>query len=425
MNRWSTFFFLCHIVLASFLCSPTAFSAEPIYVGEKACRECHHMAGNRNQFNPWRLSEHADSYAALAMPEAKEIAELSGIDVEPFESPICLGCHTTASETEIWERNLSFHFEDGVQCELCHGPGSEYMPAEIMQDKQRAKEAGLMMPEERMCMICHKEKGSHIAILKVKKFDYKEALKEIAHKGVGGSLPEKEEANVKLLPGPKFIGSIACGQCHKGPMMGYQYSKWRLSKHAQAYAVLGTPKAKQIAVERGIDKDPQSAEQCLKCHTTGAGEAKGRFTESFDLAQGVQCESCHGPGSEYQAEAIMMDLVASRNAGLWKVNKETCLKCHPKEVHGKPFDFEAMRKKIDHSKWEEKQTSSIEYKTPFNLAVTASLLHVKHPTALLSWIRIAVISSRKSKLRTNPIMSVFLPMNLKPTSAIEVRTVSQ
>ena len=59
---------------------------------------------------PWRKSKHARAYAALFKPEAKEIAELSGIDIEPFKSPICLGCHTTAYNEEEWERDPSFAF---------------------------------------------------------------------------------------------------------------------------------------------------------------------------------------------------------------------------------------------------------------------------------------------------------------------------
>ncbi len=362
-----------HTVFVFFLALvnlPVVKAAERVYIGEIVCRECHHMAGHRDQFNPWRLSPHANAYAALGMKEAKEIARLSGIDVEPYESPICLGCHTTAFDVEDWEKDQTFHHEDGVQCELCHGPGSEYMPAEIMQNKMKAMEAGLMMPDEESCMMCHKEKGSHIAVIKVKKFDYQEALKEIGHPGRGGELTETVEREVELLPGPKYIGSIACGECHNSAEMGYQYSKWRLSKHARAYAILGTEKAKKIALEKGIEGDPQAADECLKCHTTGHGEPAGRFTEAFDPAQGVHCESCHGAGSEYRAEAIMLDPVASRAAGLLEVNRETCLKCHPAEVHGEKFDFEAMWEKIDHSTPEKVETGFIEYKTPFNLAIT-------------------------------------------------------
>ena len=342
-----------------------ALSADRIYMGESTCRQCHHGAGKRNQFNVWRTSKHTNAYAALAMPEAKEIAELSGIDVNPFDSKVCLGCHTTAPETEAWERDSRFYFEDGIQCEACHGPGSGYMELDVMMDREKAMMAGLKMPGEEFCMVCHKEKGSHTAVLRVKEFNYKDALREIAHAGKGGDLPQMEKPAVKLESGPKYTGAMVCGKCHQGSMMGHQYSLWRNSRHARAFAVLGTEKGLKIARDQGID-NPQKASQCLKCHSTGYGNPPGRFLKSFDIAQGVQCESCHGPGSEYSPEAVMTDPIASHEAGLLKVNRETCLKCHKEEN----FDFPKRVKRIAHPKPKGDRVSQIEYKTPFNLAIT-------------------------------------------------------
>ena len=34
--------------------------------------------------------------------------------------------------------------------------------------------------------------------------------------------------------------------------MGYQFSLWRMSPHAQAYAVLATPRAAEIAKQMGV-----------------------------------------------------------------------------------------------------------------------------------------------------------------------------
>ncbi|UCH61997.1 MAG: beta-propeller fold lactonase family protein [Fidelibacterota bacterium] len=340
-----------------------------VYVGERVCRQCHHLSGNRNQFNPWRLSKHALAYATLSKPEAKEIAELSGIDVDPHESPICLGCHTTAYNVEAWERDDSFHAEDGVQCELCHGPGSEYTDADIMRDPEKARQAGLLKPEERDCMVCHKEKGSHIAVLDVRKFDYKEALKEITHPGLDGPLYPVTQPPAGPLTGPEYVGVLACDECHGEASAGRIYGKWRTSKHAQAYAILSTERAREIRSEMGISGNPQKSDRCLECHTTIAGESAGRFTESFDPAQGVQCESCHVPKSESGAEAAVPDSVTTAEAGIHDVEKEICIRCHIKGIHGHTFDFETMWPMIDHTKWGEEYTR-LEYKTPFNLAVT-------------------------------------------------------
>ncbi len=340
-----------------------------VYVGEKVCRECHHQAGERNQFNLWRFTKHALAYATLSMPEAKEIAELSGIDVDPHESLICLGCHTTAYNVEAWELDESFHAEDGVQCELCHGPGSEYADARIMRDSELAIQAGLLMPEERDCMVCHKEKNSHIAVLNVNDFIYESALDTIDHSGTRGSLEMQIEPPVEPLPGPRYVGAMVCNECHGETSESQIYSVWRSTQHAQAYAILSTSKAQEYAEDMGVSGNPQTADECLECHITGAGEPLGRFTEDFDLVQGVQCESCHGPGSEYIAEATMMDPAAAADAGLYKVGEETCIECHTEGIHDHTFDFESMLPEINHMKWQEEYIRE-EYKTPFNLAIT-------------------------------------------------------
>ena len=167
----SLFLMRSTVLLAVAFIIKLTYGVERIFVGETICRDCHPI-----QYNQCRLMKHSQAYAALAMPESKEIARLSGVAVDPFKSPICLGCHTTASQTDTWERDDSFYFEDGIQCEACHGRGSEYMVTETMMYKDVAIKAGLEMPGEDFCMICHNEKGSHTAVLKVKKFNYKEAL---------------------------------------------------------------------------------------------------------------------------------------------------------------------------------------------------------------------------------------------------------
>jgi YVTN family beta-propeller protein len=341
---------------------------ERVYVGEAACRPCHHQPGGRDQFSAWRLAKHAQAYAALSMPEARQIAELSGLGGDPTKNRICLGCHTTAYDTEEWERDETFHFEDGVQCERCHGPGSEYLDADVMRDSARARQAGLRMPEESDCLVCHKEKGSHTAVLGAAEFDYQAALRQIAHPGRGGPARATDRATGDTLPGPKFVGALACGACHGTRSGSRAYGTWRASPHADAYATLGTDRAAEIAREMGVTGPPQRADRCLSCHTTGAGAPAGRGLPSFDPAQGVQCESCHGPGSEYMPEAVMLDPVAAADAGLVDVDRTVCVRCHGEGIHGSRLDIEAAWPSIDHSAWQD--VARIEYKTPLNLAVS-------------------------------------------------------
>jgi YVTN family beta-propeller protein len=343
---------------------------EPVYVGARVCASCHAGTEMGNQFSLWLLSKHSRAYATLATPAAWPMAELSGIPLEPQESAMCLGCHATAAEAEEWKKDPTFRLEDGVQCEKCHGPGSEYAVEEIMRDREAAVEAGLMMPSKRMCRLCHYEKGSHVAVHKRPMLDIDEGLRKIAHPTRDpspGAIPAPPQREDRNPVGPAYTGVDACAGCHKGPMMGYQFSRWRLTKHARAYAILTTPAAASIAKEEGLTGDPQRSAACLSCHATAGGGSGESFLESFSLDEGVGCEACHGAGSDYSAEAIMIDRRAALASGLKPVTRETCMRCHA-SGHGKPFDVEKAWEAITHSSRHKAAAEVPRYKTPVNLA---------------------------------------------------------
>ena len=345
---------------------------QPVYVGMRACAACHDGAGMGYQCSVWRQSKHARAYAVLAKPEAKAIAELSGIPQEPQESSMCLGCHATGAHAEDWEKDETFHVEDGVQCEHCHGPGSEYMAESVMRDRAKAMAAGLNMPTTRDCMVCHLVKGSHVAVHSLPKLDILEGLKTIAHPTPEAwkyddplALPDGEsEGNPHA-----HIGSFACGTCHKGLERGYQFSKWRMSAHARAFAVLASEKAYEIAKQEGIEGAPQKSTACLKCHATAFADPAGGQEDSYTIYEGVGCEACHGAGSGYAEEARMMDSRAAHTAGLKDVTKETCLRCH-EDAHDKPFDYEEALATIAHPTKIEKVAEKPRYKTPLNVTIT-------------------------------------------------------
>ena len=85
----------------------------------------------------------------------------------------------------------------------------------------------------------------------------------------------------------EFVGADKCKMCHK-----VQYTSWVEMGHAKAFDQLA-------------EGDKANAE-CLKCHATG-GRGGVAALESFSPTEGVGCESCHGPGSEYSPEPIMRD----------------------------------------------------------------------------------------------------------------------
>lgn len=342
----------------------------PVYVGAAACAQCHQGPDMGHQHCRWLNSQHSRAYASLASPEAKEIARMSGVPQEPQQSPICLGCHATGAEAEDWEKDDSFHIEDGVQCEKCHGAGSEYMDESVMMDPEAARAAGLAMPAKDVCMTCHKVKGSHVAILKKPDLDLDKAWLEILH-----PTPEDwDYLQTHIMPktrddraAAQYTGSLACGQCHKGPESGYQYSKWRVGPHANAYATLGSERAAAIAQEMGVSGNPLTDAKCLRCHATAYHEPAGGELDSYQVYEGVGCEACHGAGSEYSPEAVMRDESAAKLAGLRDVTEETCNRCHL-DAHGKTLDYEQGLKQIAHPTKIPKPLDEVQYKTPLSLA---------------------------------------------------------
>ncbi len=346
---------------------PAAASAQaqkqPVFVGAQVCARCHEGKAAGNQYSHWLRSAHSKAWASLATPEARQMARLSGIPDEPEKAPICLGCHATAGDAEKWEKDATFRLEDGVQCEKCHGPGSEYMDEAVMRDREAAMKAGLRRFTQRDCEVCHYVKGSHVAVHHKPKIDIEAAWKALAHPVPEGGSSSRPAASAlpPAIPGPKYVGVLACGTCHQGPMMGYQLSLWRMSRHAQAYASLSTAKAGELARTMGVTGDPQGAPACLKCHATGGGP-QAPASGGFGHLEGVGCESCHGAGSDYQAEPVMRDRVASRKAGLRPVTEKTCAACHA-NAHGKPFDFTKAKAQIAHPTRPESERAALGKRT--------------------------------------------------------------
>jgi YVTN family beta-propeller protein len=373
-KRFGYLFVLFILMIQSFtLWAQEGGQKHPVYVGVKVCASCHQGKGMGHQFSKWLASGPARAYAVLAEPEAKKIAELSGIPREPQESPMCLGCHATGAHVEAWEKDETFFAEEGVQCEKCHGPGSEYMDTAIMMNREAAEKAGLMMPTASDCMGCHQVKGSHVAVHKLPKLDITRAMSDIAHPTPKdfkyGPMPQIPDVPDSQKGEGKYIGTLTCAACHKGPSMGYQFSKWRMSAHASAYPVLATDEAYEIAKKQGLKDAPQTSPECLKCHTTAYHQPTKGVLESYSLYEGVGCEACHGAGNDYYPEAIMRDSRAAKASGLKEVTRQTCLECH-QNAHDKPFDFDQAVKKIAHPTEPPAVIQEPQYKTPLNMALS-------------------------------------------------------
>lgn len=138
---------------------------------------------------------------------------------------------------------------------------------------------------------------------------------------------------------PTYIGVKKCAMCHKGEAKHKVYEKWLESKHAQAF--------KSLDAAKGEDKN----ETCLACHTTGFKSSGYAVANANNKEfEGVQCEACHGAGSNYKAMSIMKDKKLALANCLVMPTEETCKKCHnAKSPNFKGFNYQEALKKIDHT----------------------------------------------------------------------------
>ncbi|HYK87783.1 MAG TPA: multiheme c-type cytochrome, partial [Acidobacteriota bacterium] len=147
------------------------------YVGNEVCGTCH-----TREYKLWLGTKHARTWVMLGMADraANVGAQLEMKASAPQFSAVCLGCHGTAADVPDGYRANTFHIEDGVQCERCHGPGERYATREAMKDKQMAISLGLRLPDRTLCVECHKAKPSH-AFMEKKPFDFDTSYKKIVH----------------------------------------------------------------------------------------------------------------------------------------------------------------------------------------------------------------------------------------------------
>ncbi len=153
-----------------------------------------------------------------------------------------------------------------------------------------------------------------------------------------------------------YVGAKRCMPCHMAPKTGAQYKQWMGTKHAEAYKTLGTEESQKVAREAGVEGNPQEAAECLTCHVAGYEAPDELKTDKYDMAEGVTCESCHGPGSDYWKMNIMKQIAAGEadpaEYGLVvKPEPETCIQCHNEDSPTfKGFDYDEMYPKITHPK---------------------------------------------------------------------------
>lgn len=145
---------------------------ERTYVGADACKLCHKAELQGRQFVIWEESLHAKSFSGLTSARAAEIGRSLGV-ANPATNAQCLGCHAPLASKAPELK------DEGVTCEVCHGPGSAYKKLSVMEDRDKAVQNGLVLyPDagaiEAHCLKCHQ--GAHDV-----PFDFKKAWDIVKH----------------------------------------------------------------------------------------------------------------------------------------------------------------------------------------------------------------------------------------------------
>ena len=140
----------------------------------------------------------------------------------------------------------------------------------------------------------------------------------------------------------KFTGPGSCAStaCHGAitpqsinDVLQNEYSTWIVKdKHAQSYKALTGMVGERMAGILGLGK-AENAPRCLACHALNPRpELRSR---TFDVTEGVSCESCHGPASGWlgphternwtHAQSVAAGMVDTRDVA---TRAEKCLDCH-------------------------------------------------------------------------------------------------
>jgi hypothetical protein len=102
-------------------------------------------------------------------------------------------------------------------------------------------------------------------------------------------------------------------------------------KHSRAASALTNDVGKRIG--RILSIRPETSDKCLDCHALNVRE--NQRARSFDSSEGVSCESCHGPASDWLGPHTTKGWAHQRSVELGMTDvrnpvkrSETCLSCH-------------------------------------------------------------------------------------------------
>ena len=173
----------------------------------------------------------------------------------------------------------------------------------------------------------------------------------------GGSAASTAEHSPGSAAENKYIGADKCKSCHSSAESGDPHGVWKKTLHAKAFETLSSDAAKKLGAEKGI-ADVTKSNECVSCHVTAFGVPETQIKKGFDATQGIQCETCHGPGEAHMKARFAAAAKGDAPQGYVQVpadeivavpTQDVCVKCHnEKSPSYKPFCFHEFEAKIRH-----------------------------------------------------------------------------
>ncbi len=195
---------------------------------------------------------------------------------------------------------------------------------------------------------------------------------------------------------PQHLGVESCASstCHGSSIASTQsnvlqneFRTWNeYDPHARAYLTLESTRSAAIATKLGLES-AATAEVCLGCHSSNivATNARG---PSFDLRDGVDCETCHGSAQNYLESHTSASHQENLSAGLTAledpmVRAQLCVSCHIGNSAERKITHEIMGAGHPRLSFEVNTFSSIQ---PAHFVVDADYIKRKgEPNALQIW----------------------------------------
>jgi hypothetical protein len=137
-------------------------------VGSCAASNCHgsvtpgSLPGidiRQNEHYVWlKKDKHAKAYDVLLKGRSAQMAHNLKLAEKPEKSPRCLSCHALSIPAE--QRGPYYQVEDGVSCEVCHGPAEHWLGTHITRGHTASVQMGMydtknLTRRVEKCVACH------------------------------------------------------------------------------------------------------------------------------------------------------------------------------------------------------------------------------------------------------------------------------